>query len=144
VARGIWSCTGVAALLLVAAAGAANPVSLPNVKSALVAAGYPARTQCGEKIVPYPILYTGSHVIVGRLVPNCWVVVERDGYSLHVDQFATAALAKLAYERGHNRWARNKRAAAIGSFGLSAYRLPAGEWMRITKLVASAVASSHP
>jgi hypothetical protein len=72
-------------------------------------------------------------------VSTCWVVVERDGYSLHVTPYTTARLARLASERYGNPAATTTRMAAIGNLLLRAYRLPTLEWLRMSKLVATAV-----
>jgi len=141
----VWAAAVVIALLPGKAVGAAAPapVAAPKVEKALIAAGYPARSQCGITIVPPPRLGSGSHAFAGHDVSTCWVVVERHGYSVHVTPYTSAALAKLAYERTRNPAATTTRRAAIGSVLLSAYRLPALEWSRISTIVASALKARH-
>jgi len=126
------------ALVPVSAVGAASPVAAPKVEKVLIAAGYPARSQCGMVMVPPPRLVVGQ-VFRARGVSTCWVVVEREGYSVHVTPYTTARLAKVAYERTRNPAATTTRKAAIGNVVLTAYRLPPLEWLYISKLVASAV-----
>jgi hypothetical protein len=50
-------------------------------------------------MVPPPGFHTAGRVLRTRDVPTCWVVVERDGYSVHATPYTSEALAKLAYER---------------------------------------------
>jgi hypothetical protein len=89
-------------------------------------------------MLPPPHVVAGQ-VFTAREVSTCWVVVERDGYSVHVTPYTTTGLARLAYQRTRNPAATTTRKAAIGNVMLTAYRLPAVEWLRISKLVAAAV-----
>jgi hypothetical protein len=140
----LWVIAMVIGLTLVKVARSAAPVAAPEVEKALAAAGYPARSHCGITIVPPPHVGSGNHVFAGHEVPTCWVVVERDGYSVHVTPYTSAALAKLAYERTRNPAAKTTRRAAIGNVVLTAYRLPAREWSRISELVASTLTAPRP
>jgi hypothetical protein len=139
VRRTIQLTTFLFALVPVSAVDAAtSPVAAPEVEKVLVAAGYPARSQCGMVMVPPRRLVVGQ-VFRARGVSTCWVVVEREGYSVHVTPYTTARLAKVAYERTRNPAAPTTRKAAIGNVVLTAYRLPPPEWLHISKLVASAL-----
>jgi len=124
-------------------AGARPNALPPRVEPVLQAGGYPARTQCGQTFVPPLIRHSGNRIVTSRLVPTCWVVVEQDGYSVHVTPYATAALARLAYVRSRNPSARTTRQVTIDNLLLTAYRLPADRWLRISTLVRSAVATKH-
>ena len=120
-------------------AAAANPVSAPNIQRALVMAGYPAKSGCGQAMVPPPSLVSGKVTQLSRVVATCWIVVERNGYAAHVIPYTSARLAKLAYDRTFNPAATTTRKAAIGNVVLTAFRLPRPEWQRISGLVTSAV-----
>ena len=126
-------------VLCVGVGVATGQVSAPNVKAALLRAGYAARTQCGDTAVPPPNLRGRGGAFSYRMVPTCWVVVEQDGYSVSVTPYTTSALARLAYSRTRNPWAKTKREVAIGHVLLSAYRLPVQEWAGISAVVEAAV-----
>jgi hypothetical protein len=101
----------------------------PRVAKALHQAGFPARTQCGE------IADSG---VPTRTVPGCWVVVERRGYSVHVQPHSTVMAARAAYERTYNRWAKSTRMAVVQKLVLYGFRVPASEWETIRRLVIGA------
>jgi hypothetical protein len=141
VRRTVCVTASIAAVAVVPAVGAANPVAVPKVEKALVAAGYPARPQCGAQMVPpRPRVGSGQVVTGGHVVPTCRVVVEQKGYSVQVIPYTTSRLARLAYERTINPAATTTRKLAIGNVVLSAYRIPKSEWLRISRIVAAAVA----
>jgi len=129
----------VVALSFVGPTNAARPLSAPAVERALVAAGYPARSECGFTLTPAP------HHATIRTVgpPTCAVVVERGGYSISVVPYATKRLARLAFASTRNPAARATREVAIGTLLVSAYRLPSGQWARVSKLVESVVAPAR-
>jgi len=137
---------GLIAAFAVAAAygGSGRPLTVPGVKAALIHDGYPARTQCGEVLEPPPVLGSSSHIFSGRPIPACWVVVERDGFSVYVTPHSNAAAATLAYQRTHNPWAKQSREAAIGDALLTGYRIATTDWLRISHTVASVVTGVHP
>jgi hypothetical protein len=124
--------------------GSGHPLTVPGVQAALVHNGFPARTQCGEVIEPPPAPGSHSHSVSARLIAACWVVVERDGYSVQVIPHSNTAAAKLAYERTHNSWAKRSREAVIGHVVLTGYRITAADWLRVSHIVASVVTGSHP
>jgi hypothetical protein len=124
--------------------GTGRPLTARGVQAALIRNGYPARTQCGEVVEPPPPLGSHSHIFSGRSIPACWVVVERDGFSVYVTPHSNAAAATLAYQRTHNPWAKQSREAAIGDVLLTGYRVTKADWLRISHLVASVVTRAHP
>ncbi len=119
-------------------AAAANPVSAPNIQRALVMAGYPAKSGCGQAMVPPPSCERQSD----PALPRGGDLLDRrgaNGYAAHVIPYTSARLAKLAYDRTFNPAATTTRKAAIGNVVLTAFRLPRPEWQRISGLVTSAV-----
>jgi hypothetical protein len=135
---------GLVAMFAVTGASAVNgPLTARGVQAALIRDGYPARTQCGEVIEPPPPRSSRGRIVSEQTVPACWVLVERDGFSLHVTPHSNAAAAKLTVRRIQNRWANQSRNAAIGYVVLSGYRTTKTDWLRISRAVASAI-GVHP
>jgi hypothetical protein len=140
----LCACGLIATIAVTAAHGGTGRLTATGVQAALIANGYPARTQCGEVIEPPTVLGSHSHIFNGRSIPACWVVVERDGYSVYVTPHSNATAAKTAYARIHNPWAKQSREAAIGDVVLTGYRITRADWLRISQLVASVVTGAHP
>ena len=141
-ARMVALAASIIALAVVPPVSGANPVTAPKVETALITAGYAPRPQCGAVMVPPPLRVGAGRVVTGgHVVPTCSIVVERRGYSVQVIPYTTAQLARLAYQRTNNPAATTTRKVAIGNVVLSAFRIPKAEWLRISKLVAAAVAT---
>jgi hypothetical protein len=142
--RGSVLAAGLVTATVASAGYAAVPkLTIPHLREALRIEGYPARTQCGEVAEPPPPV--GSHGGVIRLgsVPACWVIIERDGYSVSIIPHSSAAAAEASYKSMQNRWAKQNRSTTVGSVVISAFRLPDADWPRIYRVVRSVVPTSR-
>jgi hypothetical protein len=137
--------TGLVAVVIAGTASAATPkLTIPHLREALIRAGYPARTQCGEVAEPLPARTSNGGVVRLTSMPACWVIIERDGYAVSIIPHSNPAAAKDASKSMHNRWAKRSRSAAVGYALISAFRLPKSDWTRIYCVVASVVTPAHP
>src|ERR1700704_4773411 len=118
---------------------AMSKLTSPHLREALRLEGYPARTQCGEVAGPPPPVGPQGGVIRLGSVPACWVIIERDGYSVSIIPHSSSAAAKASYKSMQNRWAKQNRSTAVGSVVISAFRLPNADWSRIYRVVRSVV-----
>jgi hypothetical protein len=140
----VCACGLVAALAATGAhAARGQPLIARGVQPALIHAGYPARTQCGEVAEPPTPLSTHGRIASEQTIPACWVVVERDGFSVHVTPRSDAAAATLASQKIRNRWATRSRVTAVGYVVLTGYRMTSRDWKRISRVVASVVIGAH-
>jgi hypothetical protein len=140
--------TGLAAgfvtVMIASTAYAATPkLTILHLRDALRVEGYPARTQCGEVAEPPPPVGSPGRVIRLGSVPACWVIIERDGYSVSVIPHSSSAAAKASYKSMQNPWAKQNRSTAVGFVVISAFRLPNADWSRIYRVVRSVVPTSR-
>jgi hypothetical protein len=136
--------SGLVAVVLASTAYGAKPkLTIPHLREALILKGYPARTQCGEVAEPAPPITSHGGVIGLRSVPACWVVIERDGYSVSIIPHSSSAAAKVAYRTMQNPWAKQNRSTTVGHVIIAAFRLPKSDWPRIYRVVKSVVQTSH-
>jgi hypothetical protein len=135
---------GLAAVVIAGTAYAATPkLTIPHLREALIREGYPARTQCGQVAEPPPAPTSDGGVVRLTSVRACWVIIERDGYSVSIIPHSSSAAAKLAHRSLQNPWAKQSRSATVGYVLISAFRLPKSDWPRIYRVVASVVPPSH-
>jgi hypothetical protein len=112
-----------------AASGSTPRLEVPaSVASALLNAGFPARTQCGGIIDVWP----------ATTVPGCWLSIEWHHYSVHVNPHSSRAAARAAYRHTYNRWARGKRMAVVQNLVVYGFRVPVSDWQTIRGLVTGA------
>lgn len=123
---------------------AAQPLRVPQrLAQALVRRGYPVRHPCGSVAEPPPRSSTHGGLIQLKSVPACWLVIYKDGYSVSITPHSTRAAAKVAYERTHNKWARQNRSVAVGRLLVSGFRVPEHEWNVIRGIVLDVTSSRH-
>jgi hypothetical protein len=84
----------------------------------------------------YPVRVVCGGVLEDRgFVPACFARIAQGGYSVTIAPHTTEAAARAAYERTSNRWATTKRETAIGTLLLTGFRVPAGTWRSLVRLV---------
>jgi len=138
VTLGVAAVSAWAAAIAIVATGTAaapRPLTVAQVQEALARDGYPARIRCGMSFETLPVLPRRGHLIMGKRVRRCWVVVERDGYHVSVSLFKDAATAQVSYEHIQNRWATKSWRRAIGNALISSYRLPSHDRVRISQAI---------
>jgi hypothetical protein len=139
---GVLSVSAVAARTADRTTARRQPLEVPaQLAQMLARQGYPAHQACGSVHEPPPPIGTHkSHIIIrGGLVPACWLVIYKSGYSVSISPHSSRAAAKLAYRRTYNRWERNTRRIAVGPLLVSGFRLSEADWKVIVRIV-SAVA----
>jgi hypothetical protein len=101
--RASFLATGAVAVVIAGAAYAAtSKLMIPHLREALIREGYPARTQCGEVAETPPARTAKGGVVRMTSVPACWVIIERNGYSVSIIPHSSPAAAKVAYRSLHN------------------------------------------